>query len=117
MGPSGMTTEHFKVLLDEPRALHSFFMVEQLSQVQVPTDVDFVRLGRLTALSKPDGGVRGLMAGDVVRRLVARTISQQVTMVVEEATRPTSIRDDHEGQVGALCTHCKGSLSWILKRP
>ena len=45
-GPSGSTTEHVKVLLDEPRALHSFFlMAEQLSQGQVPTDVvDFIRL-------------------------------------------------------------------------
>ena len=42
-----------------------------------------VRLGRLTALSKPDGGVRGIIAGDVVRRLVARTMSQQLSPAVE----------------------------------
>ena len=47
-----------------------------------------VRLGRLTALSKPDGGVRGIVAGDVVRRLVARTMSQQLSPGVERATRP-----------------------------
>ena len=51
--PSGITTEHLKVLLNERRALHSFFlMAELLSQGQVPTDVVvFIRLGRLTALS------------------------------------------------------------------
>ena len=27
-----------------------------------------VRLGRVTALSKPDGGVREIVAGDVIRR-------------------------------------------------
>ena len=40
-----------------------------------------VRLGRLTALSKPDGGVRGIIAG-VVWRLVARTMSQQLSLAV-----------------------------------
>ena len=43
-------------------------------------------LGRLTALQKPDGGVRGIVAGDVVRRLVARTVSQQLMEDVERAT-------------------------------
>ena len=33
--------------------------------------VDAIRLGRMTALSKPDGAVRGIVIGDVVRRLVA----------------------------------------------
>ena len=34
--------------------------------------VDSVRLGRITALQKPNGGVRGIIAGDMMRRLVAR---------------------------------------------
>ena len=89
-GPSGMTMEHLRSLLDNDRALHSFFCVaEQFARAQVPQGVvDMVRLGRLTALSKPDGGVRGIIAGDVVRRLVARTMSQQLSPVVERATRP-----------------------------
>ena len=66
-GPSGMTMEH----------LHSFFLVAEQLAPQVPDGVvDVVRLRRLTALTKPDGGVRGIVAGDVVRRLVARTMSQ-----------------------------------------
>ena len=40
--------------------------------------VDMVRAGRMTALRKPDGGVRGIVAGDVVRRLVSGTMSQQL---------------------------------------
>ena len=48
--------------------------------------VNLIRLGRMTALSKPDGGVRGIVAGDVVRRLVAWTISQQLAPAVERAT-------------------------------
>ena len=37
---------------------------------------------------KPDGGVRGNVAGDVFRRLVARTMSQQLDPAVERATSP-----------------------------
>ena len=33
------------------------------------TIVDLIRVGRLTSLTKPDGGVRGIVAGDVVRSL------------------------------------------------
>ena len=39
-------------------------------------------------MSKPDGCVRGIVAGDVIRRLVVRTISQQLAPAVERATSP-----------------------------
>ena len=42
---------------------------------------DIVRTGRLTALQKPSGGVRGIVAGDVIRRVVAGE-------AVEAATAP-----------------------------
>ena len=42
----------------------------------------------MTALRKPDGGVRGIVAGDVIRRLVSRTIAQQMLKAVESATAP-----------------------------
>ena len=48
--------------------------------------INIIRMGRLTALSKLDGGVRGIVAGDVVRRLVARTMSQQLSPADERAT-------------------------------
>ena len=89
-GPSGMTTEHLRPLLDDMRSLHLFFRVsERLARAQIPEGVaDLLRLGRITALSKPDGGVRGIVAGDVVRRLVARTIAKQLSTAVERATSP-----------------------------
>ena len=40
----------------------------------------------MTVLSKPDGGVRGIVTGDVVQRLVARTMAQQMGKAVEAAT-------------------------------
>ena len=66
-----------------------FQAAEMLARVQVPLAIkDAIRLGRLTALRKTDGGVRGIVAGDIVRRLVARTISQQLMERVEAATAP-----------------------------
>ena len=73
-GPSGMTTDYLR---------------QRLARAEVPEAVvNIIRMERLTALSKPDGGVRGIVAGDVVRRLVARTLSQQLSPAVERATRP-----------------------------
>ena len=46
--------------------------------------MSMVRSGRLTALSKPDGGFEA----DVIRRLVAGTIAQQLGEAVKSATAP-----------------------------
>ena len=71
-GPSGMTAEHLCVLLHCPMASTAFVAVAiALSRADVPQVIlDAIRLGRLTALRKPSG-VRGIVAGDIVRRLVA----------------------------------------------
>ena len=45
-------------------------------------------MGRMTALHKANGGVRGIVVGEVVRRLVARTMAQQLGPQVEAATAP-----------------------------
>ena len=73
-GPSGMTTEHLRPL----------FLVAEAQILDIATRM--IRVGRFTALSKPDGGVRGIVAGDVIRRLVARTMAQQSQKAVEVAT-------------------------------
>ena len=89
-GPSGMTCEHLRPLLDEGKAMQLLFKVgENLARAHVPeVAVSMVRSGRLTALSKPDGGVRGFVSGDVIRRLVTRTIAQQLGEAVKTATAP-----------------------------
>ena len=89
-GPFRVTVEHLQPLLDAPRDLLAFFHAsEQLSRAQVPPSIrEAVKLGRLTALQKPNGGVRGIVAGDIVRRLVARTMSQQLMEAVQAATAP-----------------------------
>ena len=88
--PSGMTVKHLQPLLDILRDLRAFFQAgEKLSRAQVPFPVrDAIRLGRITALEKPNGGFRGTVVGDIVRRLVARTMSQQMMEEVQSATAP-----------------------------
>ena len=87
-GPSGMTVEHLQPLLGHPRDLRSFFRAsEQLSRARVPHSIrEAVRLGRLTALQEPNGSVRGIVAGDIVRRLVAHDVT---TVDVRSPTRHT----------------------------
>ena len=64
-------------------------VVSSLATGNVPTEIiDGIRLGRITALQKPNVGVRGIVVGDIVRRLVARTIAKQISKQVERATAP-----------------------------
>ncbi|CAK0888740.1 unnamed protein product, partial [Prorocentrum cordatum] len=89
-GPSGMTGEHLQTLLDDEHCcdlLHHAATL--LARAQIPGPVaEALRLGRLTALRKSNGRVRGIVTGDVFRRLVARTLAQQVGEEVEQATAP-----------------------------
>ena len=85
-----MITEHLRLLLDTVQDAQLLFkLVEQLSRAETPTTiVNSVRLGRLTAQRKPSGGVRGIVAGDMMRRLVGHTMAQQLSDVVKAATAP-----------------------------
>ena len=47
-----------------------------------------LRLGRMVALRKSSGKVRGIVTGDVFRRLVARTIAQQLSEEFNTACSP-----------------------------
>ena len=89
-GPSGMTAEHLKPLLADTVCTRLFGEVTgQFAGGLMPEEVlQAVKLGRMTALAKPDGGVRGIVAGDVFRRVVARTMAQQFTPLAEAATHP-----------------------------
>ena len=63
-----MTVEHLRILLDNTRDFRMFFRIcEKLAQGKVPDPIiAAVRVGRMTASRKPDGGVRGIVAGDVI---------------------------------------------------
>ena len=64
-GPSGMTTEHLRLLFDSPKDLKLFFkMAESLVRAEVPDAViQTIRMCRMTALRKSSVGVRGIVAG------------------------------------------------------
>ena len=85
-GPSGMTADHVRPLLDSERDAESFCrMCEEFARAQVSDEVvQALRMGRMTAL----GGIRGIVVGDFIRRLVARTLAQQLNPAIEQATSP-----------------------------
>ena len=81
-GPSGMTYEHLRPVLSSRSDLVVLHKLgERFAIAQVPQPiVDAVRMGRVSALRKRDGGVRGIVAGDVFRRLVRGTDHRQAAL-------------------------------------
>ena len=60
-----------------------------LAQARDPPAVAVaLALARMTALQKPDGGVRGIATGDVFRRLVSKALAKTWASTFDEATRP-----------------------------
>ena len=89
VGSSDMTTKHLRPLLDDVHATHVFQVGVRLPKGEVPRSVVRVlKKGRMTVQAKQDGGVRGIVAGDVIRRLVGRTMAQQLGDAVEATTSP-----------------------------
>ena len=64
-----------------------------------------IRLGRLAALQKPDGGVREIVVGDIMRRLVARTMAKRVAGRGGESYSPVPVRPDHKRRLRVCCPH------------
>jgi hypothetical protein len=62
-------------LLDEPAAVAAFVEVcQRVAQGNIPeTAAHALSISKLVAPQKPSGGARGLVVGDFLRRLVART--------------------------------------------
>ena len=67
-----MRTEHLRPLLDNDDDCNMFHEVAQsFAQASIPEEIlATLRVGQMTALQKPNGGVRGIVVGgDVIRRL------------------------------------------------
>ena len=81
-----MTTEHLHPILENDSSLTALFRVGVLfSRGHVPPGaLEALRLGRITALAKPDGGIRGIVVGGVV----AKSIAQQIGDQVEKSAAP-----------------------------
>ena len=88
--PSGYTAEILRLVLDEDDASQLLCGVScLLARAHVPESaVAGLALGRLVAFSQPGGGTRGLVVGDFVRRLVARTMAQKFASNFEAACNP-----------------------------
>ena len=58
-GPSGMTADHLRPVLENPRDTHLLFTLgEKLARAEISDSIlGAIRLGRLTALQKPSGGI------------------------------------------------------------
>ena len=61
-GPSGCTNEHLRLLLDDEESMRLLYHAAQrLGRAQIPADIlAGLKIGRLVALQKPNGRVRGL---------------------------------------------------------
>ena len=89
-GPSGLTTDTLRLLLDdETSTAHLGQVTQLLAQARVPpTMAAAMALGRLVALQKPNGRVRGIVVGDTLRRLVSRCMAQQYASTFQAACQP-----------------------------
>jgi hypothetical protein len=76
---AGMRYEHLRVLIEEDQEWAMFCeMAQEYARAAVPDEVmQALRLGRLTALQKDNGKIRGIVAGSVMRRLVCRAVAKQ----------------------------------------
>ena len=72
-------------------------VAERVANAEVPEPIRAATaLGALTALNKRNArqevtGVRGIVAGDTFRRLIARTLAQAFTPEIEAATAPAQV--------------------------
>ena len=89
-GPSGTRVEHLQTLLDDEAAAELLAAAGgRVARAELPQEVcDAMRFGRMTALRKRDGGVRGIVTGDTLRRLVARSLAQTYAQDFEHACAP-----------------------------
>ena len=87
---AGMRYEHLRVLLEDEDAWSLFTTLAQdFAQATVPASVlQALRLGRMTALQKEDGKVRGIVAGSILRRLVCKTVAAKFSNEFLERTAP-----------------------------
>ena len=82
--------EHYRIVLEDEDTVGLFYGAgRMLARGDVPEEVvKGLRVGRMVALQKDDGRVRGLVMSDVIRRLVARTVAQQLAKPFQAACSP-----------------------------
>ena len=78
-GPSGYTSEVLRLVLDDEGATSQFVAVAtRIANAELPPQItQALGLGRIAALQKPNGRVRGIVVGDLLRRLVLINLGRQ----------------------------------------
>ena len=89
-GLSGLTTDTLRILLDDDTATTNLIRVARhFAQASIPAEIArAIGLGRMVALTKPNGRVRGIVVGDVLRRLVSRCLAQKYVQPIHTACQP-----------------------------
>ena len=87
---AGMRYEHLRVLIEDDAVWGAFVeMGRDFARAAVPSSVmQALRLGRMTALKKENGRVRGIVAGSIMRRVVCRAVARQYGERFLTATAP-----------------------------
>ena len=107
-GLSGSTTDHYKTLLADEEALDLLAVaVTRLAAADLPAPaLAALRLARLTAIQKPDGGVRG----DAFRRLASRVLARHYAATFDRLTRPFQYALQARAGTDALAGLLRASL-------
>ena len=109
---SGMRAEHLKLLLQDVESQELLaYAATRVARAQLPPTVAAgVAMARLTALRKPDRGVRGIATRDAFRRLVARTLAKQWAPTIDQATRPFQFAMQSRAGTDALVLSVRAAL-------
>ena len=89
-GLSGMTSDHlFPLMRNQQDRDLLCELAQEFARAQIPDVIEgFLRMGRMMALRKRTGGVRGIVVGEILRLLVARTTAQSLGDAFKTATAP-----------------------------
>jgi len=91
-GLGGTQNEYLKLCLEDDAALKLLLAAAELvAQGDLPEVVqDAMRLSQLTAILKESGRVRGISAGDTLRRLVGKCLARQFAEQLRQAAGPAN---------------------------
>ena len=83
-------TNTYEYLLEDDDLWGVFVnFAEAFARAEVPATVaSALRLGRITAVRKDSGKVRGIVAGSILRRLVCKSVAKQYAGALMAATAP-----------------------------
>ena len=83
--------------------MHFSHLADAFARAEVPHEImQAVRLGRMKALKKETGRIRGIGAGNILRRLVCKTVAKQHAENFLKATSPYQFALQTKAGVEAL---------------